>query len=489
MSRLNNRLITKQMAWHANMTELNHLGKALLIKPTLFEGKMTQLFTAQRYSDNPLTAALAGKSEKTINTTEWEWDMKGATVRPLVIKENVEPDSNTTPGKFRQDFRVKLDMNWYMPGDVIHPGSMNKKYQCRVQTGPVGNPSTGYIYTLRGMSDDPAWFLPVKYLKVGAQWGKLYSQYEEAAEQSGSTQYSMPIGMADRMGRYRKMYQVTGDAANEVLAVGIPDSNGKIHHSWIKYAEVEYWQQWHRELERGYWYSRSTDTVIGANGRPVRTGPGVQEKMEDSIQHYYSTLTSRLIEEFLMDIFYSRVKPGKQRRIKGWSGEYGMIQFHRAIDDLNSKRKGFFSIVDTNFIGKDSSEYNANSLSYGYQFTKYRMANGAELELIHNPLYDDREINYEIDPLTGYPMESQRITFLDFSNQNGAESNIVLMNRANSFKLAYVVGMQTPYGPSNKEFSSHAGDYYEMHVQAQKGVHIEDVSRCGELILARSGTY
>lgn len=483
MAKLTNTLITKQMPWHANMTELNHLGAALLTKPHVFEGKMTQLFTSKRYSDNPLTTLLAGKNEKTISTTRWEWNMKAANTRPLVVMENVEPSSNTTPGKFKQPFKIKLDEDWYLPGDIINPGAANKKWQVRIQTQPIrmGN---GFVYEVRGMSDDPQWSLPLKYLAVNTPWSKLFSQYEEAAEQSGSTQYSFPIAMENRMSRFRKKYRVTGDAAEEVLAVKMADSKGNYHDSWIKYAEVEYWEQWYRELERGYWYSRSTDTVLGANGRPIYSGPGVQEQLEDSHQHYYTTLTARLIEEFLMDIFYSRIKPGKQRRIKGWSGEYGMIQFHRAIMNINEHRKGFISVVDTNFISKESSSYNSNALGYGYQYTVYRMANGAELELIHQPLYDDREISNEIDPVTGYPTESMRITFLDFSPET--DGNITLMNKKNSFKLGYVMGLQSPYGPTQNKPMAHSGDYYEMHVQKQCGIHIEDVGRCGELILSRA---
>lgn len=485
MARLNNKLITKQMPWHANMTELNHLGAALLIKPTVFEGKMTQLFTSQRYSDNPLTTLLAGKQEKTIRTSVWEWNMRGATTRPLVILENVEPDSNTTLGKFKQTFKIKLDEDWFVPGDVIHPGTSSKKYQVRIQSQPFKH-GKGYIYEVRGMWDDPTVYLPIKYVTNGTQWAKLFSQYEEAAEQSGSTQYSLPIAMQNRMSRYRKKYRVTGDAANEVLAIKIPDNKGMMHDSWIKYAEVEYWEQWYRELERGHWYSRSTDTVVGANGRPIYSGPGVQEQLEDSHQHFYSTLTPRLIEEYLMDIFYSRVKPGSKRKIKGWSGEYGMIQFHRAIQDWQERRKGFIQVVDQLFIDKTTSPYNENALAAGYQYIRYRMANGAELELIHNPLYDDREINFEIDPVTGYPTESQRITFLDFNGQGENGTNIQLINKENSFKLGYVNGLQTPYGPVNNKPMAHSGDYYEMHVQKQCGIHIEDVSRCGELILTRN---
>src|SRR5690606_20445312 len=102
--RLQNKLITKAMPWHANMTELNHLGAALLAKPHIFESRMTQLFSASRYSDNPLTFMLSGKSEKTIGTSAWEWEMRGATTRPLVIVENVLPAANTTPGRFKEPF-------------------------------------------------------------------------------------------------------------------------------------------------------------------------------------------------------------------------------------------------------------------------------------------------------------------------------------------------------------------------------------------------
>jgi hypothetical protein len=485
MATLGNKLITKELEWSANMTEQTHLGKALIAKPAKLEEKMNQLFSAQNYySDNPLSSNLMGnkRTEETIGTTAWEWELKGATSRPLVVVENVEPEGNTTPGKYRKTFRIKLDEDWYEPGDVIHPGTSNKKFQCRIQTErvPHGN---GFVYTVRMNSDDREAFMPVKYLRPGQQWGKLYSQYEEAAEQSGSTQFSMPIGLRNRMGKYRKKYKVTDYASTEVLAVGIPDSKGQYHKSWIRYADVEYWMQWYRELERGYWYSRSAETVIGGNGRPVRMGPGVQEQLEDSHIHRYTHLTAKLIEEYLMDIFYSRVKPGKGRQIKGYTGEYGMMMFHRAIDQW-AQKSGFVKNVEV-YTNKVGSDVHSNALEAGYQFVKYNMANGASLELIHNPLYDDREINFEIDPVTGFPVESQRITFLDFTGDQG-KSNIKLMNKKDGFAFTYIEGLYGPYGPKNGGSSAHSGSYYEMHVEKSCGVHIDDVTKCGELILSRN---
>jgi len=479
--KVQNKLIVKQMPWHANMTEMNNLGAALIAKPDVFEGKMTQLFTSTRYSDNPLTTMLS-PSARTTNSTHWEWELKGANTRPLVVVEDLTAGV-TYPGKFKSVFNIKLDEPWYLAGDIITPGAANKKYQVRIQE-VLGTRGGGTIYAVRGMSDDPKFFIPKKYLTVGVPWAKLFSQYEEGAEQSGSTQYSMPISLKNHMSRFRKMYKVTGDAANDVLAVKIADSKGTMHDSWIKYAEVEYWEQWYRELERGFWYSRSTDTVIGANGRPIYSGPGVQEQLEDSHVYNYSHLTATLIEEYLMDIFYGRVKPGKGRQIKAFTGEYGMLIFHRAVQDWMNKT-GFVKVVDQFLIDKASSPYNENAYAAGYQFVKYRMANGSTLELVHNPLYDDREINFEIDEVTGYPIESMRYTFLDFSEGKGGP-NVEIVNKNKGFKLGYVHGLQSPYGPVNNGAMAHSGDYYEMHVQKQAGVHIEDVTKCGELKLQRN---
>lgn len=485
MATLGNKLITREMEWNANMTEQSHLGAALLARPAKVQGTMDKLFSAANYySDNPLSSLLVGnkRTEETIAQTSWEWELKGANTRPLVVVENVEPASNTTPGKYRRNFKIKLDEAWYLPGDVIHPGTSDKSRQVRIMTRGTKF-GDGCVYEVRLTSDDPKAFLPIKYLTPGQKWGKLYSQYEEGAEESGSTQFSFPIALRNKMSKFRKQYKVTDYASTEVLAVAVPDSNGKLHNSWIRYADVEYWMQWYREVERGYWYSRSADTVIGSNGRPVRMGPGVQEQLEDSHIHRYSHLTAKLIEEYLMDIFYSRTKPGKGRQIKGYTGEYGMLLFHRAIQDWANK-SGFVKNVEV-YTNKVKSDLHTNAQEAGFQYVKYNMANGASLELIHNPLYDDRDINFEIDELTGFPVESQRITFLDFSGEAN-KSNIKIMNKKDGMAFTYVEGMYGPYGPKNGGSSAHSGSYYEMHVEKSCGVHIHDVTRCGELILSRN---
>lgn len=486
MATLGSKLKTKQMPWHANMTELNHLGAALIAKPHVFEGKMNQLFSASMYySDNPLSSiAWKNGTEKTISSMEWEWQLKGAYTKPLVVIENVLPTTETTPGQFKSTFKIKLDENWYVAGDVISPGTSGQKYQCRIMEEPQRH-GNGWIYLVRLVSDDAQAFVPTTYLQPGQQWAKLYSTYEEGAVQDGSTQYSMPLSLRDSMGKFRKKFKVTDYANEEVLAVKIQDTKGKYHNTWMKYAEVEYWQEWYRELEKAYWYNRKAKSVEGSTGRSVDSFSGIQEKLEDSHLHYYSELTATLIEEYLMDIFYSRVKPGSGRKIKVFTGEFGMILFHRAMNDILEKRGWVIANENFNPIQKADSDVHSNAYSVGYQFVKYKMHNGAELELVHNPVYDDRSINFEIDPVTGYPVESMRFTFLDFSGESG-ESNISLMTKKDGYKFGYVSGLVSPYGPAKGGMMSHSGEYYSMHVSKVCGVHIEDITKCGELILKRN---
>lgn len=484
MATVGNKLITKEMQWHANMTEQNHLGLALLTKPEVLNKTMDRLFATTNYATNPFTSILSNipHGKRTISSTEWEWELKGASMRPLVVTETCYNAETNEPGKYGRPFSLVLDENWYVPGDVLSPGTSDKKYLVRIQE-EVRRRGTSWEYICVLITNNREEFVPVEYLEPGQKWIKLFSQYEEAAEQSGSTQYSLPIAFRNRMGLFRKEYKITDLALTEVLRVAIPDSNGTYHNSWMSYAEVEFWKEWYQELEKAFWYMRSSDTVMGANGRPVRMGPGLQEQLEDSHIYHYSQLSAKLIEEYLMDIFYGRIAPGKGRNVKAFTGEYGMLQFHRAIEDLVNKG-GFIKNIDQ-FTSSSTSNLNPNSKQFGYQWVKYNMANGSSLELIHNPLYDDRTINTEIDPISGYPVESQRFTFLDFSGEGGS-NNIQLIEKDRSFAYGYVCGLFGPAGPTKGGMMAHSGSYYEMHCTKMMGVHINDVTKCGELILSRN---
>lgn len=476
--------LIRKLPWHANMTELNHLGAALLAKPDVFESKVTKAFAAYDYANAPLYYKLRSEGrERTTTSNEWTWGLDAAVRRPLVSLD--DPNTgNSTPGKFNQPFKLWLDENWYKAGDILTPGDSGKVFQVRVQRDPIER-GRGFLYTVVMNSGNADLFMPEKYLKAGAQWSKLNSQYEEGAEQAGSTQYTLPIELSSRLSRFRKTYRVTGDAHDEILSIPIADANGVYRKMWMKYAEAQFQTQWYQEKENAIWYNRSTDgKVIGSTNRAVLSGPGIHELIEDGgHRETYNRLTGKLLKDYLLSIFFNRVGPKSgKRKLVGYTGEVGMLAFHEATQK-DASGSGFIQVVDNKFMESTSSDYHSNALAYGYQFTKYRMANNIEIEMVHNPLYDRLDLHHgDIDERTGFPKESSRITFLDFSGE-GKDSNIQLVKKENAFSRIYVHGTASPYGRPKDRSAAHSGDYYDVVIQDQCGVHIEDTTRTGELIL------
>jgi len=466
-------VLTRPM--HANFTEVNHLGAAFMAEPHKFDKVLTRVFTASRMADNPLLAMTKGMGRTSeIESFDWEWELMGSSTRPLVATAAASGSGITL-----SEITLTLDEDWFKPGDVISPAAGTTRQLVRIQSGPVAaaGPGVGFEYVCRLMGDDQLASLSAAAQLAGVQWSKMFSVYEEGGDQSGSTTYAMPMKLRSNLSTYRKEYSVTGDAANQSLVVALMDANGKVYkdYKWLKYAEAEYWIQWHKEKERGLWYGQSQSSVAGANGRIARTGPGVQELLEDSHVHYYNTLTEKLIREYLLDIFFGRVDMSN-RNIVAYTGEYGMLAFHQAMMNASAP----FLTVDSKFIGGSGS-----NLEFGGQFVKYNGPNGITLTLRHNPVYDDREINHIYHSELQVPVESMRFTFLDFGGKGG-ESNIKYVHKKGGYKLGYVSGLQTPYGANKGGIMSNAKDSYTMIVHDQCGVQIDDVTRCGELILAQN---
>jgi len=112
----------------------------------------------------------------------------------------------------------------------------------------------------------------------------------------------------------------------------------------------------------------------------------------------------------------------------------------------------------------------------------YQGPEGIEVTLLKNPMYDSPKYNKRKHPqYTNYPIDSARMTFLDFGT-SGGENNVMMLKVKDTYRWGYTAGTVSPEGPiQGGQFGALIAGY-EMAVEGTAGLWIKDVTRCGELI-------
>lgn len=466
-------IIVSRRPLGANFTESNHLGLAYMKEPQKLDNLVDTLFATRLYNTTPLIA-LFGGNRITVDENIYEWPLSDVPARPPVVIEQIT--TGNVVGQYHQPIELVLDNNHLKKGEYVAPNGNTDK-QLRVIDGPTPW-GTGYKYTFEIALDDDLATIEQKYIKVGSKMKILFAKYGEMSTHAGGVSFGSNLKMHNKLSEHRYKYGVSGDIVeNDALAITIVDENGQKYTSWIRYAEAKFWNKTKMAEEKDYWFSRSTNTILDENGRPVRSGAGLHEQIEEGgWVAPFTNLTASLIEEFVMDIFFGRSTPSGGRRIVAFTGEYGMRAFHNAmVDWLKVQPQAL--IYDGFVLRPMNSPYHANAAQAGYRILSYILPNGAEIQLVHNPMYDDPD--GEIDPITGANINSMRMTFVDVTDGEGG-NNIVLVEKRNSKRFSYVNGLVGPTGPVN--ISSHTGDWYEMITQFKAGIILRDPTRSGMLI-------
>ena len=483
-----NKLQVRQARFDSTkMTDLNHWSKNLALKPTVFEAPQRALFSSKTNSlnlagGNILEGIFGLGKTKYIDDLNWSWKMKVKGFRPITILEN--RTSGDTPGKYRQPIKVLVDVDLAAIGESWGPGSSDKSQV--VVVASKKKEARGYEYTLKTYTENSDHFIKKSYLSPGTKWTRMYTMRGEAAESGGHGEMFTNVEYKNSLVKLRKEFKVSDFGAQAVLDIAFSDDSGKVHRSWMDMQEAEYHMKMNKELAMHAMYSRIGDSPLidPDSGYPINPGAGMEQQIGfgGNVERY-TTLSAELIEAFFDKIVYSRISPGDLGEVIGYSGHYGMKEFAKALDTWSGGK----SIVrnSEDFLAKDPNGVHKNSLRTGYQFTEYALPNGGTFKLIHNPLNDDKEIHRDIDPLTGYPLQSQRITILDVTGGNGmsinSSDNICLVRKNKVYGTTIVEGRYGPGGEISKN-PKHSGDHYRVDISDSIGVEIKDPTVTGELV-------
>jgi len=468
----------------AGLTTKNHLGYAHMLEPQKSLPYVTMIHQ-MRFGYNDLDSYL-NKFPKIILETDdnWQWDLMGGGMKnvPLVkasLTSNGSAISATDkPGISNGEFYLTFPEYYFSDVDVIF--GHKQEYQVRIKDEPlsIGN---NWEYRVELVTGDPSLFMPYDELQSGKRFSKQYSLVESTlSKKGGKVNYTSPFRMRNAFTRLRMEDTRPGNMVSRPMGVTMVDpKTGKKTNLWQDFADWQFDMQFMAQKNKALYYSRINKTASGninnkgKSGFELEQGAGLRQQIESSNTVFYPTNNFNIqwLINVLLDLSENKLAED-QRKFLLRTGERGMVQFSQAIQDYSNL---FVRILDDNRIAK----VGGNALEFSGQFMRFKGPQGIEIDVMHDPIKDDRVDNKELHP-NGGVAESYVYDILDVGTSNG-ESNIrkVVCKGSEDIK-GYIAGLRDPYSPFGgaPKVMSTAIDGYSVHRMWIGGVQVTDPTRC-----------
>lgn len=469
----------------SGMTESSHLSQAYLTEPERMDGVLAFAFGTQ--NENVLAMLTGGLGNtRFIENREYKWDLHGQVERAIEI--SADPiTTGEKPGLGGMPFHMKFSENLFHVSDNI---VADDGTQARVSQ--VRNNGLDYIVSAILTDPDSSRWIDPKHIKPGAKWSKDYSTVEEFSAKGGGTDYQAPMTLTNQLTTLRKHYTVTRSAATDVMVIELFGPDGKSTKLWTKLAEWTALGQWYREIDKALLYSvynKDSQGLVklkGENQRPVYHGAGLRQQISPANKRTYYKLTYELMDTFLLDLSYNANRWGGNYNFVGLTGKMGLREFSNAITERQNALGITVTDNGTFITGK------GDNLTLTGHFKRVEFLNGITLTMKEFNPYDDIVRHRTLHPVSMKPIESYRITILNFGTING-KANIRKVAKKNSENaMWHVAGSTTPFGDVSKSIStmrSSGLDGYEVHLLAEIGIQVQDPTSCGELIMVSPQMY
>lgn len=475
--KLNNLQVSYAKSWSGLTTE-NHLYAIYQNDVQLASDIVTEVFNRMGYIG--LDSFLSKYPIKTFDHDgEYRWMLKGDSRRAIAIMGYSAPDS-ARPGANKQVFTITLTDKYFVASDFISFDDI--EHGVRIEDDGYAD-GTGWTYTVRHMRGDNNYFIPTEMLRTGRKVSKLYNIVTNTLnDQYGETQYSSMFEMRNEFSTLSKKYVVPGNMQDRPLLIKMTGQSGKSTTVWTKWQEMEFNFQWQKEKANQLMYSTANKNTDGTfsqkapNGFVLKQGAGLREQISPSYKFYYNTLTLDYLLEIMTNLSIN-ILPEDEREFLIMTGERGMIQFHKLVED---KIGVLIPLGDTERI-KGSGQ----NKGLGGQYKQFLGPQGIKITVAHMPQYDDPILNRMEHPDGGFT-ENYRMTIFNIGTSNGEPNIQKVAPKGRSEAKWYVPGSTTPFGPQNGGMGASAVDGYEMYFQSTQGIMLRNPLSACELIPAVS---
>lgn len=378
-------------------------------------------------------------------TDDYQWNLEGDSEVDFRVTELLE-SVDATPGKGGLRFKFALDREWLHEPVLLKTEGSNLPF-IRIIGHPVQRSANSFEYEAEIQSGDPNAWIPVDYLLPGRKMIDISTMVSDELNQKyAGDQYGEMFKLQSWVGNFARKcefsdkfirteiaakkdgkmakgsgYCIGGKTYNDAVGVGYvyqkdfkTKDNKTIEKGvFISMIEARLLERIERDREMSMEWGQLQKTVDNDTDRTIKVAPGWRQIVKDGhYKQHNGSLSLSDIYEYLNEIFITR-KGFSDRHIKIASGEGG-IEF---LSRLLAQEANAFTTIDTNFIRarKDGGlGYNENELEFGAQFTKWLAPNGIIVEMVHDPIKDDRHLFPEKAPGTNRTLESFAMDIFDF---------------------------------------------------------------------------
>lgn len=476
--------------WQGLTTE-NHLGSLYALEPLVIDKLIEHIYKVN-LGDDILSYLNKFPTVEIDDDRPYHWFLQGADEKnvPLVRAEDSAGNlagsaAFLEPGLGNTRFFMVFPEKYFVETDVI-VGEKPDLYKLRVVD--VVMDGTDFKYEVELVTGDSALFVQPADLAAQTRWSVEYSLVEQTLSKRGGTvRHTSPFRMENVMSMIRKEYTVPGNmirkGTNSPNAFAWKDQNGNVQTTWLGKLDWDFMTQFRREQAKLCLFgnsNRATDGTygnMGDSGYEIRAGAGLREQIAPSNIFFYNNFVVDWLTEVALGLTVGKVPEDSREFVLG-TGEYGMFQFHKAVEEKGSAFTPNFT-QDRIQVDKASGK-----MRYQGQFLEYRAVNGIMFKLMHIPQYDDPIRNKLLHPDGGLA-ESRRYTIMDFGTASGEYNIQKVALKGESEAYRYIPGLRDPYTPGGKgtpQMAASSVDGYEVHRAFIGGVRVKNPMRMAEYI-------
>jgi hypothetical protein len=484
MSTIGNRFnVVHKEQWHdAGFTNENSLARALDSKPDQLTPVLTHLLGSYK-SSYPLTYLTEGqiggaKPKKAMNNVEFEY----AVINKLRRSDEVVSSSYSAsdkPGLGFSYFYVTMRTAWLKRQHNIE--SSNGTRARVIDYVPEGN---YYKYTFQLHGTDTTTFCPFADVSAGARWTMVGgANVAQSLSMGNESNVVTPGYLKNQLSTLRKSYRLAGNIANKRMSINF-NMEGKTSNMWMDWEEFQHMISWYEHCEEQLWYSEYNRTANGyihqrdpETNLPIYMSAGLLQQIPNETT--YSFLTAKKVKQVVRNALFGALDAA-QMDIMVFVGTGSREEFHNAMrDELASW--GFVLTNSDKFVQGSGS-----SLILGGYFDTYVHVDGHRISLKHLPMLDTggRAIASRQHPITGLPITSYDMYFVDMSTYDGERNVTLQYEEGRMMRRGVVNGMATPpdgSGDSAVRQIATEQDVHSVHFLATKAVTIRRNTHCFKL--------